>query len=169
MDMQNLQVLIRKMVYPTVAVNSLAMYANRIFTSHGHEGLRELLAASCAMDAYKTVMMARRLTPACRNAAEGEIARMLAERCKSEDTFSHPELLAIAARKDAELLQAASAVLTKKTVFMAMRNADAAVACNLFRLSLGSFLPRPVPGCGMRSAVCFFPNATSGWSRSCRS
>lgn len=152
MDMQNLQVLIRKMVYPTVAVNSLAMYANRIFTSHGHEGLRELLAASCAMDAYKTVMMARRLTPACRNAAEGEIARMLAERCKSEDTFSHPELLAIAARKDAELLQAASAVLTKKTVFMAMRNADAAVACNLFRLSLGIL---PSEACAwVRDAFC---------------
>ena len=136
MDMQKLQTLIGKMVYPGATVNSLTMFANKMDTSYGLDGLREFLAALCRLDIHKAAAVALRLSGSRRTVAVDYISQVLTERCNSGVDFSYLDLLAIADFGDADLLVAVSPFLTADTLEKAMQCGDCVSACTLMRLCI---------------------------------
>lgn len=152
MDTQKMQGLIRKMVYPGATVNSLIVFADKITAMFGQEGLEAYFAALSRMDISKAMTVAPRLSASNRQLAEEWVCRELAHRCKEPDGFSAQVLLAIAACKDASLLQEVAPLLTEQLVSQAMESADATTACSLLRLSLSALAEEPCAW--VRQAFC---------------
>ena len=127
----------KKMLHQNVTVSSLVMFAKKI-EKDSPEALITFLEMSCEMDIFKTATVVQQFLGENQNAAQEKVIQILTDRCKTADSFTALDLLAIATLEQSQLFKDSSVHFTKSIINATFNLANVHIACWLLRLSLES-------------------------------